>query len=67
MKMPTVLLLLVFLLTAGAAGPDPEPAGDAEVEGVEGAGGGEAERPLETFVPSETLPADSAVAFPVDI
>ena len=25
------------------------------------------EEPLETFVPSEKLPADSAISFPVDI
>ena len=32
-------------------------------EGTEGAG----EPPLDTFVPSERLPADSAISFPVDI
>ena len=52
------ILFLLFLLMALAALPGPEapaqsPAGQEEE--------------LETFVPTEKLPADSAISFPVDI
>ncbi len=52
----SLLLLLLALALLGPATPAQDPAGqDAD------------EQELETFVPSEKLPADSAVSFPVDI
>ena len=50
----SLLLLLLALALLGPATPAQGPQ-DAE------------EQELETFVPSEKLPADSAVSFPVDI
>ena len=71
--------ILVLLLVAGALmvfGSPGEAERDQAAEASETAAGGsnrseqssgsEAE-PLETFVPSERLPADSAISFPVDI
>ena len=71
--------ILVLLLVAGAliafgspgsaerdqASPAPESAsaGSPQAEEAEEGGG----KPLETFIPTERLPADSAISFPVDI
>ena len=61
---PLLIALLLFgaLMTSDtlaaqppAAEEAPEPPTEAPTE------------PLETFVPSERLPADSAISFPVDI
>ena len=50
------VLLLLALVLASPDTPAQDPAGDeAPAE------------PLETFVPSEKLPADSEISFPVDI
>lgn len=53
--------VLALLLLTGLMGPAPVPAsaGAAPPE--------PSPDPLEEFVPGETVPADSAVAFPVDI
>ena len=54
------LIVLGLLLIALAMSRDSAPiAAQAESETEE--------EPLETFVPTEKLPADSAVSFPVDI
>jgi len=71
--------MLVLLLVAGALMVFGSPgaaerdqaaeASEATAGGSPGAeetSGGEAE-PLEVFVPTERLPADSAISFPVDI
>jgi hypothetical protein len=71
--------LLVLLLVAGALIVFDSP-GSAEREqgsdasGAASGGGPQAEEteedqaePVETFVPTERLPADSAISFPVDI
>lgn len=57
MKKTTLALFLLFLL-ALVLGPSPA----AQDAGREGAAD-----ELETFVPTEKLPADSAISFPVDI
>ncbi len=59
------LLFLLLILTLVSIGPetpadDPAPAPQTGEEPTAG-------EPPETFVPSEKLPADSAVSFPVDI
>ena len=51
---------IVALVGTHSVAQDPEP----PEPGRSGAG---AERQLETFEPTEKVPADSAVAFPVDI
>lgn len=54
-SVPTLLFLLFVLLVLAAAvatAPAQSPAQDDE---------------LESFVPTEKLPADSAISFPVDI
>ena len=71
--------ILVLLLVAGALIAFGSP-GSAEKEQTAAAArstteestqaeesGESEERPLETFVPTERLPADSAISFPVDI
>lgn len=58
--LPRLALLLLLAATLGGPAPAALPATDPQT----GAGD---EEELETFVPSEKLPADSAVAFPVDI
>ena len=50
-------LIVAGLLSAGALGAGASPAGQASEEAQE----------LEEFVPTEEVPADNAVAFPVDI
>lgn len=56
-------LALLLLLAAALGGPAPAASPTAGPQtGTEDDG-----QELETFVPSERLPADSAVAFPVDI
>lgn len=69
MKLSTALLLAILLLTLLVLGPsstaeDPTSAVALSGDGVDGSGDEEA---LDTFVPSEKLPADSAISFPVDI
>jgi len=63
-------LMLSLMLLAGLFGPAPgaAPAGAAPAQAASPARepAGE-DDPLEEFVPRETVPADSAVAFPVDI
>jgi len=68
--------ILVLLLVAGAliafgspGSAERDQASEAAEQGAGGSpqaeeGGGQ---PLETFIPSERLPADSAISFPVDI
>lgn len=67
-RLPLLALALLALSLGGTAmggtaqdGPVPA---TAPQPGVSGDGAGE---DLDTFVPSERLPADVAVAFPVDI
>lgn len=71
--------ILVLLLVAGALiafgspgsaereqaseAPESASAGSPQAEEAEEGGG----KPLETFIPTERLPADSAISFPVDI
>jgi len=71
-----VLLLALLPFTDATADPESKPA-----EGVSGAAGQPAdessaekadesagqEQPAEPFVPSETISADGAISFPVDI
>ena len=71
MKKFLVPLFFVFLVLVFAAiGPN-APAEDPEQTAEEGpaptAGAAQETEPPETFVPSEELPADSAISFPVDI
>ncbi|MEO1084795.1 MAG: hypothetical protein AAFY88_11190 [Acidobacteriota bacterium] len=60
-RLAFLLLLLLLLLALGAHSAAQAPPADP---GRSGAGG---EEPLSTFEPSEKVPADTAVAFPVDI
>lgn len=68
LRLPLLLLLLAGLApgpeTAGAAGPL---AAVPQAGVPQGGGRGETAEPPDTFVPSEKVPADSAVSFPVDI
>ena len=70
MKIPAVLLfVLVVLLAPSPVVPDEALAG---ANAAATAAGGpnaqqEDEEPLETFVPSEKVSADSSISFPVDI
>ncbi len=57
-KVAVIILLLVAAAAVAIVGP-----GASSVT----ASPQEEGPPLEEFVPSETLPSDSAVAFPVDI
>ena len=54
---------------SGNATAPAEPPSDSSISeaGEKSAEGGEKTRPAEPFVPSETISADSAIAFPVDI
>lgn len=49
------------------AAPEPQESSSAGSPGTEEAPEEEDAPPLETFVPTERLPADSAISFPVDI
>lgn len=60
---PRLTLLLLVAAALGGSLPATAPAASP----AEPQGGAVGEEELETFVPSERLPADSAVAFPVDI
>ena len=51
--------LFALLLVLAPAGPGHTPTAQEQAE--------EEPEELETFVPSEKLPADSAISFPVDI
>ena len=69
-----VLALLLALPPINDAAADPEstpaqPVDESSAEKADKGGGGKAgqEQPEEPFVPSETISADSAVSFPVDI
>ena len=53
------LLLVAALALIGPAAPAQDPAPAAQDE--------DAAPELETFIPTEKLPADSAISFPVDI
>ena len=55
-------LLSVLLLCGALMSSDTRAAQSPQPEQPE-----RSEEPLETFVPSEKLPADSAISFPVDI
>lgn len=55
-----ILLLLLVLGLAGLTTTAQDTAGPPSTSG-------EPEQELETFVPSEKLPADTPVSFPVDI
>jgi hypothetical protein len=73
----TVLLLCGVLMTGDTRAAQPPKAEEAPAEAPESPSPPPAEsepkepqrstEPLETFVPSERLPADSAISFPVDI
>lgn len=54
---------------SGDATAPSEPSSDSSIRepGEKSAEGGENTRPTDPFVPSETISADSAIAFPVDI
>ena len=78
MKKLLPLLFILLILTLALVGPeapadDPTPAegapqtSEAQPAGEPPSGGPPAGGPAETFVPSEKLPADSAISFPVDI
>lgn len=64
-RRPFPRLTMLLLLAAALGGSAPASAPPAPPAEPQGDAVGEEE--LETFVPSERLPADSAVAFPVDI
>jgi hypothetical protein len=70
MKLLSVLLFLVLLL-ATPVGPGAAQAPPTTPESESGEVAEEAElseeEALEEFVPSEEVPADSAISFPVDI
>lgn len=67
-RMAALLILALFLAPAPASpdatGPE-EPPPPQQAAG--GAGGGGPEEGFEDFVPTEELPADSVISFPVDI
>ena len=73
----SVLLLCGALMTSDTRAAQTPEAEDASAEAPESPSPPSAEsepqkperstEPLETFVPSEKLPADSAISFPVDI
>ena len=50
-----------------AAAPEARSPGDEPAGGDAGEGGESAGRPAEDFIPSERVPADASIAFPVDI
>ncbi len=52
---------------ASAAGGVPESASGESPQAEERPEGESGGQPLETFIPTERLPADSAISFPVDI
>jgi hypothetical protein len=61
MKIPVVLLfVLVVLLAPGPVMPDEDVAADPPAQQAD-------QEPLEKFVPSEKVSADSSISFPVDI
>ena len=69
-----VLLLVAGALIAFGSPGSAEKARADEAAGQAAGGSSQAEeadedggQPLETFIPSERLPADSAISFPVDI
>ena len=74
MKLRLAVLVLAALATvpvhpgSGSANPLPvaEPAADPAA-GAAGRTAAELEEELDEFVPSEGLPADSSISFPVDI
>ena len=78
MKTPVLLLFAGLLLTGPHAGGDEpvaaagseasSPAASPQATAVPGPErSGKKEEKLESFAPSERLPADSAISFPVDI
>ena len=62
--LPALLLLAFFLLLMGPYSVAQTPGSSDPTPTRSGAG---TEEELETFVPTEKVPADSGVAFPVDI
>ncbi len=58
-------ITLAFTTTASRAAPNADPA-PAQSQAQEPANPGE-EEPLEVFVPTEKVRADSSISFPVDI
>ncbi|NIA01694.1 MAG: hypothetical protein GWO83_00945 [Bacteroidia bacterium] len=58
--------VLVALLVAGALIAFGSPGSAERDQASEAPESGE-EQPLETFIPTDRLPADSAISFPVDI
>ena len=64
----TLLLLAVFLLLMGPHSVAQTPgSGASSQDPTPTRSGAGTEEELETFVPTEKVPADSGVAFPVDI
>jgi hypothetical protein len=64
-----VLFVLAVFLVPGAVVPDEELAGPDAAATAAGdpPAQRQPEEPLETFVPSEKVSADSSISFPVDI
>ena len=63
----TGLLLFGALMTSDTLAAQPPPTEEAPEQASEPQQPERSTEPLETFVPSERLPADSAISFPVDI
>lgn len=67
LRFSALLALLALLLLLGAHSSAQAPPAPTEPAAAEPAGTASAPEPLTTFEPSEDVPADVAVAFPVDI
>ena len=68
MRMRTwIALLAVSALSAAPVGTESPPASTSPPAEAAGAAEEDDEELLEEFIPSEEVPADSAIAFPVDI
>ena len=68
MRMKTwIVLLAVSALSAVPVGTESPPASTSPPAEAAGVTEEEDEALLEEFIPSEEVPADSAIAFPVDI
>lgn len=63
MRVLTAVLILIMLAAAPAGGASEQ----ASAEGEQGQETPVSEEELEEFVPTEEVPADSAISFPVDI
>ena len=61
------MLVLAVLSTPAPLSPDGEASGATAEPGAGETAAETSSEPLEDFIPSEEVPADSAISFPVDI